>query len=163
MTSISEGFRWLGLRRADLSSSCACVKDNRDGHRAPTRSCRRCLGTGHLFTDYLVKGYLWRSYFTGTEYASGPGRIATQGRNLILPHDQPAKKFDLVLVLDLDPETGEPRQPFRIVENHVIVDVFNVIGQNGRSEFYRCTLQERSIDDSRPGHEGTDILNVIDR
>ena len=147
------GDRWLGLRKVDYSVECLCSQA--DGMRGPSPTCTRCMGLGHPFADELVKGYLWRSFFTGTEFPAEPGIISTQGRNLIVRYSDVVNKFDWVLLLDLNHETGEPRQPFNIRQSFVVVDSLGLRGQNGRVEYWRCVLQERNISDGRPGQVGT--------
>ena len=157
MTSI--GFQWVGLRQADYTKSCSCVKNNADGLRAPLKSCKRCLSTGYVFTDYLVKGFMWKQTL-GTDFNSGVGLISTQNRNLVVEHNRPVNKFDYVLELDQDPDTGQIRQPFRIIRTFLVQDVFPMKGDNGRIEFWRCVVEEKTIDSGRPGEQGTNYKYV---
>lgn len=154
------GFRWLGHRSANYDRKCSCLSQVEEGYAEPNPSCGRCLGTGFLFTDFLIKGLLWKSFFSGTEFFAGPGRISTQGRNLITAHDTPIKKFDVIHTLDLDPDTAQPRQPFKITGSFIVIDSFSFVGDD-KIEYWKSSLEERTISDSRPGPEGTKIKYKI--
>lgn len=153
-SSQSIGFHWLGLRQADYTKPCICVQETKDGIRAPLKTCSRCLATGYLFTDQLVKGYMWQG-FLGVEFGAGSGKISTQQRNLIVKHDRPINKFDFILELDQDPDTGKIRQPFRIMRTFKVQDVFPVRGDDGRYEFWKCSIEERTADNGQSGEIGT--------
>lgn len=150
-TKNSVGFRWYGLRQPDYSKKCSCaglqgVSTN------PT--CTRCLSTGYLFTDYLVKGYSWMGIL-GVEYGTLAGKINTQVRNLVVKHNRTINKFDYVLDLDFDPETGKVRQPFTILKQFKVQDSMPIAGDEGRIEFWKCIIEVRNVDDGRPGPDGT--------
>lgn len=151
---MAYGFSWVGLRKVDYTIACNCG-DTVGGTRTPLASCSRCMGIGHPFTDELVNGYVWRNFFVGSEFPTQLGKISTQGRSVVLQHTETVNKFDWILILDLDPETGQPRQPFSIQQSFIIVDAFALRGKDGRLEFWRCALQERNISDGRPGKGGT--------
>ena len=148
------GFKWIALRQADYDTPCLCTQSE-EGYSHPTSDCSRCLGTGYLFTDFLTRAYIWGGFFAGTEFPSEVGRISTQGRNAVLEHDRPVNKFDQILELDLDPEDGKIRQPIRVIRAFTIVDAEAKIGKNSRVEFWKCILEERTLDDDKPGQKGT--------
>lgn len=147
-------FRWFGHRRADYTRACSCVSSSDGGIGTASPNCSRCLSTGYLFTDYLVKGYMWLGLL-GVEIGSAAGKISTQQRNLVLQHNRPVTKFDFILELDLDPETGNPRQPFRIMRTFKVQDSMALLGDNSRVEFWKASVEERTADDGRPGEVGT--------
>ena len=146
------GFRWFGHRKADYTKKCSCISSG--GIASPSPSCSRCLSTGYLFTDYLVKGYMWLGIL-GVEIGSAVGKISTQNRNVVLQHNRPVNKFDFILELDSDPETGNPRQPFRIMRAFKVQDSMSLLGDDSRVEFWKCSVEERTGDDGRPGEVGT--------
>jgi hypothetical protein len=144
-------FRWFGLRHIDFSRPCTCklATDTVDPE------CKRCLRIGYLFTDYLVKGYMWLSAL-GFEFRTSTGDISTQRKNLVIKHNRPVNKFDKVLILDINPENGQVLQPFKISREFSIQDVMAVLGKDGRVEFWRCSLEERNLDDGRYAPHGVD-------
>lgn len=135
------GFRWVGLRSVDHSTRCDCKSEYPGFNIA---SCTRCMGTGFVFTDYLVKAYSWMGVF-GVQFESEIGRISTQGKNCVLEHDRPVNKRDYILELDLDNNTGRPIMPFRVLKYFEVQDSSAMLGDGARVEFWRCTLEERSI------------------
>lgn len=145
------GFQWLGLRQADYSKKCSCEAVM--GTSEPIK-CLRCLSTGYRFTDYLVKGYMWMGLL-GTEVGTKPGLISTQQRNLVVQHNRVISKFDHIIELDQDPDTGKIRQPFSILKYYRVQDSVPIKGDTGRIEFWKCSLEERNVEDGRPGIDGT--------
>ena len=156
----TQGFRWYGIRHADLSKTCICVTDGTGGVRNPLPSCKRCFGTGHLFTDYLAHGYGWPSVL-GTAFRTGPGQISTQTRNFVFRYDSIIAKFDLVLDLSLDLDTGDPIQPFKILKVYEIQDSSQMAGFEGRLEFWKCIAEERNLSNSQVGEQGTSFKHTI--
>ncbi len=152
LTMVGMGFQWFGLRQADYSKKCGCVRT--EGLEAPKKSCKRCLNTGYLFTDYFVKGYMWQAVL-GVEFGASAGLISTQTRNLVVEHDHPVNKFDYILELDQDPDTGGIRQPLSILRTFKVQDVMPMRGKDGRFEFWKCSVEERNADEGRPNEEGT--------
>lgn len=145
------GFQWFGLRQPDYSKKCSCTPVE---GTSESPSCSRCLNTGYLFTDYLVKGYLWMGVL-GSEYNSAPGLISTQQKNVVVEHDRPLHKFDFVLELDHDPDTNKVRQPFRINRMFRIQDAVAIKGDSSKIEFWKCTIEEKNVEDGRPDSIGT--------
>lgn len=148
---LENGFRWFGLRQIDYSKPCSCKSETTD----VKTSCTRCFRIGYTFTDFIVKGYMWLSTL-GFEFRTAAGDISTQRKNLVLKHDRPVNKFDRILLLDFDHETGELRQPFVISREFVVQDSISLVGKSGRVEFWRCSIEERNIDDGRAGVQGAD-------
>ncbi len=142
LRGLEHNFHWYGLRQLDYTQPCAC-KTLPDEQKL---KCVRCFRTGYLFTDFLVKGYKWISTL-GFEFRTSAGDISTQRKNFILKHDRPINKFDHVLELDSEPDTGKIRQPFKIVKTFTVQDSYAVYGKNGVTEYYRCSIEERNIDD----------------
>lgn len=151
---ISNGFQWVGLRQLDFSKPCSCVTTS-DGVTEP-QNCTRCFKLGFAFTDYLASAYIWQSSMA-FEFKSELGLITTQRNNMVLKHDRTVNQHDMVLILDTDSETGELRQPFKIMNQYLIQDVMPMRGRNGRVEFWKCSVEERGVDDSRPGPIGTNF------
>lgn len=145
------GFQWFGLRQPDYNKPCTCTSSL--GSSAPT-NCSRCYSTGYLFTDYVVKGYSWMGLL-GAEYGASMGLISTQQRNLVFQHNRTVNKFDFILELDQDPDTGTVRQPLRIIKAFRVQDATPIKGDLGRIEFWKCSIEERNIDSGLPGQEGT--------
>ncbi len=141
------GFQWFGLRQSDYRKKCSCkgIQGTQDNPR-----CNRCFSTGYLFTDYLVKGYLWMGVL-GVGYNAGPGMISTDQKNVVLQHNRVINKFDHVLELDQDFDTGQIRQPFSIIRQYKVQDSVPIKGDSGRLEFWKCSIEERNIDSGRPG------------
>lgn len=142
----NEGMTWFGLRAVDLSKPCSC----KDASGRVTALCTRCLQIGYQFTDYLIKGYYFRRN-RGVEYQAEMGVISTDSGTFLGFHDRPINRWDILLALDLDPETAQPRQPFKIRRSFIISSVDEARGRGGRIEFYSCQLEERALSDYRPG------------
>jgi hypothetical protein len=147
----SIGFQWLGLRQVDYTKKCSCtgILGTSD-----CPSCSRCMSTGYLFSDFLVKGYMWMGIL-GSEFQSNMGLMSTQNRNLVVEHDRPVNKFDFILELDQDPNTSKVRQPFKVLKYYRIQDSVPIKGDSARVEFWKCSLEERNIKDGKPGIDGT--------
>ena len=145
------GFQWYGLRQPDVSKRCACVgiEGTSENH-----TCTRCLNTGYVFTDYLVKGFSWMGTL-GSEYGAKPGIISTQQKNLILRHDRPVNKFDFIMELNQDADTGVVRQPFSIMRYYRVQDSVPLKGDAARIEFWKCALEDRNVEDGIPSSGGT--------
>lgn len=145
------GFQWFGLRQPDYSKKCSC-----EGILGTTDSpvCKRCLSTGYLFSDKLVKGYTWMGVL-GSEFMAKPGVISTQQRNLIVEYDRPISKFDFILELDQDPDTGTLRQPMKIMRYFKIQDTLPIRGDGSKLEFWKVSIEERNVLDGRPGPSDT--------
>jgi hypothetical protein len=148
---LENGFRWFGLRQIDYSKPCSC----KSTVTSATPVCTRCFRIGYTFTDYLVKGYMWISSL-GFEFRTSVGDIATQRKNLVVKHNRPINKLDRILLLDSDSETGRLKQPFIVTREYSIQDSMSLVGKNGRVEFWRCSLEERNMDDGRAGEQGAD-------
>jgi hypothetical protein len=145
------GFQWFGLRQQDFSKRCGCnpIEGTSQNH-----TCTRCMSTGFIFTDYLVKGYFWMGVL-GTEYGASPGILATQQKNIVVEHNRPINKFDFVLELDKDPNTGKPRQPFTIMKYYRVQDSLALKGDNAKTEFWKCSIEERNIESGQAQSGGT--------
>jgi hypothetical protein len=149
---MENGFQWFGLRQIDFSKPCTCKQATNQS----TAQCKRCFRIGFLFTDYIVKGYMWLSAM-GFEFRTSTGDISTQRRNLVLQHDRPVNKFDKVLVLDIESETGKIMQPFKVMREFSVQDSLSLRGKNGRIEYWRCSLEERNLDDGRFAGQGVEF------
>lgn len=146
-------FQWYALRQMDFSKPCSCKTVSSD--KLPVEGpCTRCFRFGYLFTDYLVKGYMWKSSM-GFEFKTEVGVISTQKSNFVVKHNRPVNKFDNVMMVDVNPDTGVLRQPFRILRMFQVQDSMPLYGKEGRVEHYKCFLEERNLDDYRNGSIGT--------
>lgn len=151
---LDDHFNWYGLRQPDYNKKCGCYVSAKDGIASPDKNCKRCLATGYVFTDYLVRGYAWLGVL-GFEFPSGPGFISTKAKQIIFEYSRPINKFDIVLELDQELDGKTLKTPFKILKTYVIQDVDPMRLDNARSEFWRCNIEERSITDYRPGEQGT--------
>lgn len=138
------GFRWVALRSVDLSKPCneckAKVPDNYDQSFA---RCKACLGIGYLYIDKLVKGYRYsQRAFPGIRDS---GAITISENRYIFQHDSNPKVVDWVLELELNEETLIPVQPFKITAAYKIKDVSIFRGDNGRIDFFVCSIEEQKI------------------
>ncbi len=140
-------FRWYGLRQTDFSKPCSCklIQGTTDGI-----ACHRCLTTGYLFSDKLVKAYSWYNIL-GVAYPAGPGIISTQQKSIVIEYTQTVNNFDYILDLDFNPETGELRQPFKIIRYYRIADATPIVGVDSKLKFWKVSIEEANINDGRPG------------
>jgi hypothetical protein len=145
------GFQWFGLRQTDFTEKCGCtpIEGTSENH-----TCSRCMNTGYIFTDHLVKGFSWMGLL-GVEYSANPGLLSTQQKNVVLEYARPINKFDYILELDYDPKTNKVRQPFRIAKYNRIQDSTPIKGDHARIEFWKCSVEERNIKDGRAASGGT--------
>jgi len=149
-------YQWFGLRQADYSKKCSCTAISRQGTNLPDRSCKRCLGMGFKFTDYLVRGYHWIGA-PGVEFPGGPGLVITQTKQMVIQHDRTVNRFDFLLILDQEKDGPTLKTPFKIMRQFCIQDVIPLRADNARIEFWKCFLEERTVNDYRPGEEGTNF------
>lgn len=148
-------FQWYALRQIDFSRPCSCTLSPPD-KILPTPTCSRCFRYGYLFTDYVIKGYLWKSSL-GFEFRTEVGPLSTQKSNFVAKHNRPINKFDNIMILDLDPNNGVLRQPLRIMRLYQVQDSMPLYGKDGRVEFYKCFIEERNLDDYKDGSIGTSL------
>jgi hypothetical protein len=150
---VAIGFQWLGLRQVDYNKKCSCWFNTTGGSR-DVPGCSRCMLTGYLYTDYLVKGYLWMGIL-GSEFGTPPGIISTQQKNIVVKHNRVINKFDFILELNQDIDSGQIKQPFKITKYNRIQDVVPVKGDSGRIEFWKGMVEERNIEDGTASNTGT--------
>jgi hypothetical protein len=146
-------FQWYALRQLDFSKPCGCNVTNPD-KIIRNDPCTRCFRFGYLFTDYIVKGYMWKNSM-GFEFKTEIGTISTQRNNFVVKHNRPINKFDNVIVMDTHPDTGVIRQPIRMMRLFQVQDSMPLFGKDGRVEHYKCFVEERNLDDYRSGAIGT--------
>jgi len=156
-----SSFKWMALRSIDYTKPCSCaaIKNNT---LDPQPMCSRCMKTGYLFTDYLVKAFTWKDVL-GVLFNASPTTISTLRNNIVIRHHKVVNKRDYVLELELNPDTGIITQPFRIIRMFQIQDVWPLIGDSSRREFWKCSIEERNVDDGRPGHRGTGYRYTTNR
>lgn len=148
------GFQWLGLRKTDYSKKCSCW--NKATKDAPP-GCKRCMLSGYLFTDFLVKGYVWMGVL-GAEFGTPPGILSTQQKNVVIKYDKILNKFDYILELAQDINTGRVSQPFNILKYNRVQDALPIKGDSGRVEFWKGIIEERQIESGRL----SDVGNISD-
>jgi len=142
----TSGFRWVALRTAQLDQPCTqCTKRTEPQYESPPGSCMKCLNTGFLFIDKLVKGY---SYLpaAGRDFLSDIGVINTETVVYILQSGAKPKTGDYICELDTDELTGVLRQPFVIRHVFVIQDSKEMRGDDGRIEFFKTYCEEHNLD-----------------
>jgi hypothetical protein len=83
------------------------------------------------------------------------GLISTAVKNLVVEYNRPVKKFDQVLEITLDEDTGEAEQPFEVVRAYLLSDVTPMRGRHGRIEFWSAVAEERTLTDDTGGEIGT--------
>lgn len=143
-----SGFHWVVLRSAHLDGFCECIKEVERQYSKATSNCRRCLGSGRLFTDFLIKGiqYIPTPQFRSDESQKGPGVLHNEGfRYLISVKDRIPKETDFLIEIDLDKDTGNPVTPISVVTVYDITNVRVLWGDKGREEFYSVTTKARQI------------------
>ncbi len=141
-----EGHRWLALRIADLSKPCKAYMDKEAGnYDQPAPYCKSCLGIGYSYIDKLIKGFRYQASPT-LGFKGNIGVLDTETKIFILEYDAIPKRFDWILELDLDENTMQPKQPFRITNAFKIEDSLALRGEDGRIEFFRCNTKARLLD-----------------
>jgi hypothetical protein len=138
-----SSFRWMGLRSIDYTKKCSCGS-----------VCNRCMQSGYLFTDYLIKSYKWKDVL-GVLFNAQPLTLSTQRENIVIRHSKTVNKRDFILELDSNPNTGILIQPLKIIRVYQVQDVAPMIGDDSRREFWKCSIEERNIDGGRPQDRGT--------
>jgi hypothetical protein len=139
-------FSWVALRSAQLGSQCsACMKRIGPQYGIPSPSCVRCLGSGYLFVDKLVRAYQPRP-LPGVDFFSELGLVNTKTQAFFLKEPTKPKNTDFILELDLDEATGIPRQPFTITRIFSIQTAESLRGVKGRIEYWMALTEERNFD-----------------
>ena len=134
-------FYWAALRTADLTKKCSCINEK----TGPKYSCKSCLGSGHLYTDKLVKVDRARST-PGIDSISKIGNINTSGVSFIIEQRSRPKNTDWILELDLEEKTGTPRQPFKAIRAFKIQSAHPCRGKKGKISFWYCVAEERNFE-----------------
>jgi hypothetical protein len=130
-------FAWYGFRHQDVNKACKHANDD------DKRNCKRCMGSGFLFTDYLVKAYISLSS-PGVEYIASVGKLSTSTKYAYISSAYEIAKGDYLIELELDRKTGIPIQPFTIREKYVIgASPMPIRGKNGRLVYWKCFIEER--------------------
>lgn len=148
LSNVKSGFHWLVIRSASLDGYCDCVNEIERNYETANPSCWRCLGSGRIFTDFLVKGiqYIQTRQFAADEAQAPPGIINNQQfRYAILTDNIIPKTHDLLLEIELDKDTGEPLTPIRIRDVFNVANVRTMWGDKGREEFYSIVCEYRTI------------------
>jgi hypothetical protein len=139
------GFTWAALRAQKLDEDCSeCMRYIGGQYDQPSPSCKTCLGSGHPFTDKLVKLYRYLST-PGFDHRTSIGNIGTRVDKCYLEYDEVPKEGDFVLELELNESTGVPVQPFNVIRAFEVEDAHPNRGVNGRVEFWTCRIEERNF------------------
>ena len=142
----SSGFKWVALRAAQLDQPCnQCIIRAGELYETTPSTCMKCLNTGYLFVDKLVRGY---SYLTaaGRDFLSSVGNINTDLVIYIIEHNTRAKEGDYICELDIDESTETPRQPFKIIRTFKIQDSMDIRCDDGRIEYLKNYCEEYNFD-----------------
>ena len=137
--SDTSGFRWIALRSQDRSKKCTkCLNSKKT-------ICTGCLSTGFLFVDKLIEAYSYLAV-QGRDFLTEIGKVNTDTHIYILKHGSKPKEGDFIAELDLNEDTGEPRQPFAIRRYFKVQDSKEYRGQDGRIEYWRVYAEEHNFD-----------------
>jgi hypothetical protein len=137
---------WLAVRVAQPGKKCRCVFNET---RATNSTCRRCFGTGKAYVDHLVKGDK-RMFSPDLVMDTKVGEALMGEFRYYVEYVVPVKRDDFVLELELDPETMEPLQPYKIQEAYRIKQVDDMrdgesVGLSGRLEFLQLQVETVSV------------------
>lgn len=143
------GFRWLVLRKVDLTLPCTECKTRVPANYDQVPSaCKSCMGIGFAFSDEILRGFRYLSN-PGFDFLSQVALINTQSLVFILEHDKAPKDTDYLLEVVLDESTGDIIIPPKISRIYKIQDSLPMRGGQpgpvGRIEFYRCSVEERNF------------------
>lgn len=145
----ATGFSWVALRSIDLSKPTTEAKKSLPSNYDQSNINFKNIVSNYYFIDKLVKGYRYMAQ-PGFDYQSQIGTINTKTQVYIIAHDKKPKNTDYILELDLDEETGQPKQPFRIARVFNIQDAQPMRGGQPRTitggiEFWRCYTEEDNL------------------
>lgn len=149
LENAESGFHWIVIRSADLSGKCECLNEQVPrNHESPDPSCKRCLGTGYVFTDYLAKGlqYSQTRQFRGEEIQMPAGVLNNSNfRYALNIKEIVPKTTDLLIEIELNKNTGDPVTPIKVQEVYDIQHVRRLWGDQGREEYYSLNVEQRQI------------------
>lgn len=123
------------------------------------------MATGYLFVDKLVK--LQRARTTpGIDLLTEIGIVNTSTSTFILEQGAKPKNTDWILELDLNEDTGAPKQPISVIRSFKIQDSFPARGKDGRIEFWYCYTEERNFDfgkriTQKPKYISTEVETAV--
>lgn len=132
---------WGVHRSALLNKKCPCL--SRDNGKTNS-ACRRCLGTGHMFVDYIVK-LDKRTFSPEFVRDAGVGEARVGDFRYYLERIVPVKQDDLILEVELDESTLLPVQPFRIREAYRVKAVEDMRDRGGRLEFVQLVVDTIAV------------------
>lgn len=144
----NSGFHWLVLRSAHLDGFCECINEVPKQYSKATSSCKRCLGSGRVFTDHLIKGlqYIPVPRLSSKETQSGPGIIHNESfRYCVTTKNIIPKEIDFIIEVDLNKNTGDVVTPVKIRKVYDISNVRTLWGDKGREEWYSLTVESKQI------------------
>jgi hypothetical protein len=139
-------FRWVALRAADLTKKCMyCFMRGGPQYQDNSSVCDKCMGTGHRYTDRIVKTY---SYQTSRAFdrLTNIGVLSNNTEIYVFEGDAYPKNTDFVLELDSDETTRIPRQPFAITRMMKINDVQDLREIDGTIAYWRCFVTKYNFD-----------------
>lgn len=137
---------FVALRSAQLDQKCPeCAKRSGEQYVAVSATCMACLNTGHLFIDKLLSVYSYKAS-SGYERLAEIGVITADAMIYIVQGGHHPKEGDKICELDLDEDTGEPKQPFRIRRIFNIQNAKELRGEDGRIEYFKLYCEEYNLD-----------------
>lgn len=158
MASKRSGFHWLILRSSQPDRFCDCLNETSKSNSDPNPSCKKCLGSGRVFTDLFTKGlsYSPNRQFAVDESIGDPGEIRNATFHFAMEIGYRPKEQDMLAEIVLDIDTGAPITPIRFREVFNILNVRTMHGDLGREEFYSLLCEKRQIYPGNFHKEGSD-------
>lgn len=149
LLSKATGFSWVALRSVDLTKPTTEAQKYVASSYDQSNVNFKHIVSNYYFIDKLVKGYRYMAQ-PGIDYQSEIGTINTKTQVYIIAHDKKPKNTDYILELELNEETGQPKQPFKIARVFNIQDSQPMRGGqpktiNGGIEFWRCYAEEDNL------------------
>jgi hypothetical protein len=133
------------LRKAIPGKKCACMSEVTE---SPNPNCGKCLGTGDLYTDYMVLG---RKYTprpnVGKEIRSPLGIVEAHSPMFVVETIYRVNTNDMILELVLDDETDEPLRNssdgFQMRVAYRVTHVSEMRDLRGEKMFFQVRCDER--------------------
>lgn len=143
--TIKKHGHWFVLRQAVPGRKCACVNPQT---KDALTDCGRCLGTGYAFVDRFTKGRKSRqvriTQTLGAETRTAIMQMSPTDNIFYLQHNFKPTSLDYILEVALDPITGNPERPYRVLSVHDISDVREQRDKLGRIEYYAVTAEVKA-------------------
>lgn len=149
LLSESVGFSWVALRSVDLTKPTTEAQESVPQNYDQSNTSYSNIVSNYYFVDKLIKGYRYLAQ-PGFDYQSQVGALNTKTQVYIIEQDKKPKNTDFILELELDEETGQPKQPFSVSRVFSIQDAQPMRGGQpetipGGIEFWRCYVEEDNL------------------